>query len=559
MIAPSIQLRPYQRRALDQLYAWLGENDGNPCLVLPTGAGKSVIIAALCREALQNAPGTRILMLTHVRELIEQNAARMRAVWPGAPLGIYSAGLRRRDLGEPITFAGIQSVRNKADALGRVHLAIIDEAHLCSNQDEGGYRSLLSDLHQANPDLRVVGLTATPYRLGHGLVTDGDGIFDDLIDPVSIEELIALGHLCSLRSKGTDASLSTLGLHRRGGEWIESELQAAVNRAPLNHAVALEILARGQERKSWLLFCAGVRHALAVRDELRALGVTAETVTGETPPGERAFILSQFKHGRVRAVTNANVLTTGFDHPALDLIALLRPTESPGLYVQMAGRGLRVAPGKKDCLVLDFAGCVARHGPITAVRPPRARGEAEPKEAPVKVCPQCCEVVLAQTNPCPACGHQWAPVAAEQGPDLTLRNDDIMGRDLPEAEIRDWSWCRHKTAKGTDCLRVTYHLRDLKRTLSEYLCVEHGGYAEQKAIKRLFEIAKGAQVQLPRGACTIDDLAAAMSQGACPGLVRYTNDGKWDRVVALEWSANAAPVATPTESETKAYWDAIMG
>lgn len=557
MTPPTIQLRPYQRRALDMLYEWLGENDGNPCLVLPTGAGKSVIIAALCREALANAPATRILMLTHVRELIEQNAARMRAVWPGAPLGIYSAGMRRRDLGEPITFAGIQSVRSKADLLGRVDIVIVDEAHLIRADEQGGYRSLLGALAESNPDLRVVGLTATPYRLGHGLVTDGSGIFDDLIEPVSIEELIALGHLCPLRSKGTTATLSTAGLHRRGGEWVEAELQAAVNRAPLNHAVALEIFARGGDRKSWLLFCAGVKHAVAVRDELRSLGITAETVTGETPPGERAFILSQFRHGRIRAVTNANVLTTGFDHPSLDLIALLRPTESPGLYVQMAGRGFRPAEGKADCLVLDFAGCVSRHGPITAVRPPRGKGEAAPKEAPVKVCPDCQEVVLATTNPCPACGYQWVPVAV-QGPNLALRNDDIMGRDLPEAEVRDWRWARHQTARGIDCLRVTYYMRDMRRTLSEFLCIEHGGYAEQKAIRRLFEIAQGAGVQLPAGEATIDELAQLLNNGAVPDRLTYTRDGQYDRVVTVHWPEGARPLAPATEAEAAAYWSAML-
>ena len=166
-----MKLRPYQQRAIDQLYDWFrAGNTGNPCLVLPTGAGKSHIVAALCHDALTNWPETRVLMLTHVKELIEQNAAKLRAHWPGAPMGIYSASVGRKELGEPITFAGIQSIRKRAAELGHVDLVIIDEAHLVSHKDEGGYRTFIADLQRTNPALRVVGLTATPYRLGHGQI-----------------------------------------------------------------------------------------------------------------------------------------------------------------------------------------------------------------------------------------------------------------------------------------------------------------------------------------------------------------------------------------------------
>ena len=210
-------LRDYQQRTIDQLYAWFeAGNQGNPCLVLPTGSGKSHIVAALCKDAIQNWPETRVLMLTYVKELIEQNAEKMRQHWPGAPMGIYSAGIGRRDLGEPITFAGIQSVRDKAQAIGYVDLVIIDECHLVNHKDEGGYRKLLSDIYRTNPNVRVIGLTATPYRLGHGLITDKPALFDALIEPVSIEELIFKGYLATLKSKVTKAKLDVTGVHKRG-------------------------------------------------------------------------------------------------------------------------------------------------------------------------------------------------------------------------------------------------------------------------------------------------------------------------------------------------------
>ena len=351
-------LREYQQRTIDQLYAWFeAGHHGNPCLVLPTGSGKSHIVAALCKDALQNWPETRVLMLTHVKELIEQNAEKMRLHWPGAPMGIYSASIGKKQLGEPITFAGIQSVRSKARMLGHIDLVIIDECHLVNHKDEGGYRKLLGELKAINPALRVVGLTATPYRLGHGLITDKPALFDDLIEPVSIEELVFKNYLAPLRSKVTKAKLDTSGVHKRGGEFIESELQAAVNTDANNLAVVQEVIELAGERKAWLFFCAGVKHAENVAFVLSTIhGIPAACVTGETPKKEREQILADFKAGRLRALTNANVLTTGFDYPDIDLIAMLRPTMSASLYVQMAGRGMRVKSHTDHCLVLDFAG-----------------------------------------------------------------------------------------------------------------------------------------------------------------------------------------------------------
>jgi DNA repair protein RadD len=285
-------LRDYQSRTIQQLYDWFAAgNEGNPCLVLPTGSGKSHIVAALCKDALQNWPETRILMLTHVKELIEQNAEKMRLHWPGAPMGIYSASIGRRDLGEPITFAGIQSVRSKARDLGHVDLVIIDECHLVNHHDAGGYRTLLANLKGINPHLRVVGLTATPYRLGHGLITDKPALFDALLEPVSIEELVHKRFLSNLRSKVTQLKLSTEGVHKRGGEYIEAELQAAVDTKDQNERVVREVISLAGDRKAWLFFCAGVQHANHVAEVLQQHGIAAECVTGETPKKQREQIL----------------------------------------------------------------------------------------------------------------------------------------------------------------------------------------------------------------------------------------------------------------------------
>ncbi|MEG2189025.1 MAG: DEAD/DEAH box helicase, partial [Christensenella sp.] len=394
-------LRDYQQRAITLFYNWLSSHAGNPCIVMSTGSGKSHVIAELCKDILTSYPQSKILVLSHVKELLAQDAEKIQLAWGDtAPLGIYSAGIGRKELGYSITVAGIQSVRDKSEALGFIDLVIVDEAHLISHKAEGGYRNLLDGLKTINPALRIVGLTATPYRLGHGLISENGAIFDDLIEPVKIEELIVRGFLTPLRSKLTQAALAVDGVGKRGGEFIESELQAKVNNEDDNERIVAEVIARSEGRNAWLFFCTGVAHACAMRDVLLSHGISAAAILGKTPKDERSRLISDFKSGALKALTNADVLTTGFDYPGIDLIAMCRPTMSPGLYIQMAGRGMRIAPGKEDCLVLDFAGNVKRHGPVTDVQPPKHKG-AGTGEAPVKICDECAELVHASVKVCP--------------------------------------------------------------------------------------------------------------------------------------------------------------
>jgi DNA repair protein RadD len=525
-------LRDYQQKAIDDLYKWFSDgNQGNPCMVLPTGSGKSHIVAALCKDALQNWPETQILMLTHVKELIEQNAEKMRQHWPGAPMGIYSASLGKRQLGEPITFAGIQSVSKKADQIGHIDLCIIDECHLVSHKDEGGYRKLLKDLLEINPEMRVIGLTATPFRLGHGYITDKPALFDALLYSVGIEELLFKGHLAPLKSKFTKVKLDTSGVHKRGGEFIESELQAAVDNDDQNQSVVREVISLAGDRKAWLFFCTGVDHAEHIAQTLRDQGITADCVTGETPKKERAKMLADFKAKTLQALTNANVLTTGFDYPDIDLIAMLRPTMSPSLYVQMAGRGLRPKSHTDHCLVLDFAGVVSTHGPITNVQPPKKGGEGN-GEAPIKVCDNCQEICAISVKVCPACGM---PFPASEPAKLALRHDDIMGLQGTDLEVTAWSWRVHTSrTSGNEMLAVTYYggLSDVP--ITEYLVVLNQGYAGDKAQQMLIALATKSQASL-MGANSLPLMVEAMNKSVPPSSIEFKKDGKFFRVINRSW------------------------
>lgn len=533
-------LRDYQQRAIDLLYAWMRYNAGNPCVVMPTGSGKSHVIAGLCRDILTRWPQSRILVLSHVKELLEQDAEKILLAWPEAPLGIYSAGIGSRDVGMPLTVAGIQSVRDKASMLGYIDLVVVDEAHTISHKAEGGYRKLLDELKSVNPNMRIVGLTATPYRLGHGLISEHGAIFDGLVEPVSVAELVSRGYLAPLRSKLTDAQLSVDGVSRRGGEYVEHELQQAVNNTDDNERIVDEVIKRAGNRKAWLFFCAGVAHSIAIRDALRARGVSAETVTGETPKAERERIIRDYKAGRITALTNANVLTTGFDYPDIDLIAMLRPTLSPGLYVQMAGRGMRLKSHTDHCLVLDFAGNVKMHGPITDVAPPKHKGQGM-GDAPVKVCEQCAELVHTSVKVCPACGYVFPP--GEKEP-LALHGEDIMGGS-EEMRVREWLWyVKQSRAKQINMLCVDYYNAELTGDkITEYITILHDGYARYRAEMTMRGIIEGcgADISLVSGIDEdyLEQIAEVLNNADAPETVTIKKDGRYYRVLDRHWKRAA--------------------
>lgn len=529
-----MQLRDYQQNAIDMLYQWFREHDtGNPCLVLPTGAGKSLIIAALVKDALTSWPETRVLMLTHVKELILQNAEKLLAVWPSAPLGIYSASIGQKQLDEPITFAGIQSIWKHAERMGPIDLVLVDECHLISHNDAGRYRDFLGELQAINPALRVIGLTASPFRLEHGMIHEGDDVlFDDLIEPVTVEELVHQGYLAPLRSKHTEKQIDVSGVAKRGGEFVAGALERAVDNHDTTQAIVQETLARASHCRSMLFFCAGVDHAQHMADELCKAGVDTGCITGKTPSIERARLIDAFRNGSLRALTNANVLTTGFDAPNIDCLVMARPTMSPVLYIQMAGRGMRLKQHTDHCLVLDFAGNVRRHGPITAVEPPSKGGGP----APTKDCPSCNEIIAAGTRVCPICEHEFEfrePEGPEKQPPK-LYNDDIMGVAPREMDVDSWSWRKHTSRNsGADMLAVTYY-GGISKRVTEYLPVLHDSAFGVKMRALVAEMAQKAGAEGWRNP-DLSYTAEALSLGTPPSRITFRRDGKYDRVIGRHW------------------------
>ena len=478
MIAP----REYQVEAVKSIFAYFQTKPGNPLVAMPTATGKSVVIAMFAQAALYYYPATRIMVLTHVKELIAQNHEKLMALWPFASAGIYSAGLKRKDTRQSITFAGIGSVAKRAKEFGYIDIVMIDEAHMVSPAEETLYQKFLADLRLLNPQLKVIGFTATPWRLGTGHLTTG-GIFTDVCFDITgmqaFNRLIAEGYLCPLIPKKTTQQLSTDGLHMRGGEFVQSELQFAVDKLEITAAALLETMEQGFERKHWLVFASGVQHAIHISDMLNDMGIAAIAIHSDMGDEARDKAILDFKAGKYRAAVNNNVLTTGFDFPAIDLIVMLRPTASTVLWVQMLGRGTRMHPDKKDTLVLDFSGNTRRLGPINDPVIPRKKGDKGGGEAPVKICVMCNTFNHTSVTHCVACGHEFHFAVKIKG---TAGNEELLKLDLPVVEIfkvDHITYGMYEKLGRPPMMKTTYYCG--LRAFSDYVCIQHDGFAQRKA------------------------------------------------------------------------------
>lgn len=528
-----MKLRPYQQDAIDQTINWLRNNEGNLVVSLATGSGKSVVIGEFCRLALQKWPRTKILMLVHTRELIAQNHDKLKQIWFDAPVGIYSAGLNQKKIRQ-ITYAGIQSIHNHAEKLGHIDLVLIDECHLVSHKNEGTYRKLIDNLTVINPNMRVVGYSATPFRLGHGYIHEGSALFDGMIEPVTIKDLLDKGYLCPLRSKFTDHHLSTDGVAKRGGEYVERDLQLAVNTDHNNVLAVKEMIRYGENRDSWIIFCTGIDHAQAISELLNANNIACDVISGKTPKTQRDMMLENFKKGKLRAIASVNVVSIGFDAPNVDMVVMLRPTMSPAMYIQQAGRGMRLSEGKKDCLVLDFAANVSLHGPITKVRPPKKKGDKS-GEAPVKVCDECHEIVHLSVMVCPACGWEFPPAAKEK---TRLHQDDIMGEDnIHILDVGSWKWQKYTSQRtGKQMLKVTYYGKSLSAVpVKQYFTIYHDGKAGDIARVKLIKLFQEAGVSATVMASDPSDISKAANLGQHPKTVAYEKNGKFFNVTGVRY------------------------
>ncbi len=385
------KLRPYQQSAVDATLAHFRKSREPAVIVLPTGAGKSLVIAELARLARG-----RVLVLAHVKELVEQNHAKF--ITYGLEAGIYSAGLNQRDSSEKVIFGSIQSVTRAApDFFEDFTLLVIDECHRVSAEDDTQYAQVIQKVRSANPEICILGLTATPYRLDSGWVyqfnyqgfirSTEPRLFKKCLYELTLRNMLDGEFLTppiQIDAPVASYDFSTLKLQTGKTSFSLEEIEAILkDQARITPVIIQNIVEMAENRKGVIIFTASVRHAAEILNYLPA-NISA-LVIGDTSSAERDSIIERFKSQKIKFLVNVSVLTTGFDAPHVDLIAILRPTESVSLYQQIVGRGLRLYPGKKDCLVLDYTGV-----PHDIFSPQIHERRPSSEAVPVKVnCPNC--------------------------------------------------------------------------------------------------------------------------------------------------------------------------
>lgn len=554
-----MQLRWYQQEAVDAAFRYWQRGGGNPLIVLPTGSGKTAVSTEVIRRVADGSDMS-VLFVAHRKELIKQTAQTLLRVAPRLNAGIFAASLGRREIRQ-VTLGQTQSVYRQRWDDRRIELLIIDEAHLTPPEGDGQYQRLIRSLTAGNPDLRVLGLTATPYRLGQGCLTWGDNhIFDSIVYSADIKKLIAEGYLVPLVPGAVSAKLDTSNVAINSGEFVTSQLDAVACDPATVTKVAEDVshwLSMG--RTSALLFGVSVDHARMMRNEMKMRGHSCEVVTGETDARERERIIERFKRRELQAIASCDVLTTGFDAPVVDILAVARPTMSPSLWVQMAGRGMRTAEGKTDCVVLDYGENTERHGPIDQIKPkPRAASKGDAAK-PVKVCAACQAEVALSALVCPECDAAFpAPErkVASTASNKAIISDGSAPAAKPETiTITGCKYGLHISMKsGTPTLRVDY-LPENGAAISEWVCLEHeeDSFAWRKAAG--WWVKAGGDRPAPNN---IEDALARIDELGEPFEIVAKREGKYWRVESAKRKPRAIvgePPPTLVAEPPKEYTD----
>ncbi len=484
--------RAYQEEAVNSLFSYFGSKTGNPVVAMPTGTGKAFVIAMFLQRAFRITARQKVLVVTHVKELIGQNYKEFIDLWPNAPAGIYSSGLKRKDTNNNIIFCGIASIIKNLDAFGKIDLIIVDECHLVSQEDQSMYLKVFAILKKLNPFLKIIGLTATPWRQGQGSLTN-DGIFTDccfnICDMESFNRLIREGYLCTLIGPRTKAEYDLSGVHVRGGEFVEKELQDAMNRDDITYAALQESIVAGHDRKCWLVFGTGIKHVETITAMLNYLGISACCVHSKMPEKQRDKNIADWKAGKYKAIVNNGILTTGVNHKPIDMIVMLRATHSVILWIQMLGRGTRPWWEKINTLVMDFAGNTLRLGPINDPMIPRKKGD-KVGEVPIKVCPICEMYNHISARFCggkptktpEGCGHPFAfktLLETNASDAVLIKTSEPILPVYGIFEVATITFNMHQKIGKPNSVKVTYWC-GLKK-FTQYVLFEHEGSGQRKA------------------------------------------------------------------------------
>jgi DNA repair protein RadD len=511
-------LRQYQKDACNAVVSWFNYHDTPAIVVVATGGGKSHIIASLADYYAKSA---RVLIIAHRKELLQQTGKKITS-----EVGFYSASLGEKDISKPITVAGIQSVY---DVVSDWNYIFVDECQFLSNNtDDGMYWKLINN----HPRAKICGFTATPYRLKGGKLGWGEVIYE-----INYPALLAMGYLAPISNKLLMDCVPNLDhVEIKLGDYVENQLAEVMEDPALIQAAIKAIMAYGVNRYSCLIFTVSVRHGELLRDALQLNGIDSVMVSGKSSDAERAEAVTQFKHeyGNVRYLINCEIFLVGFDAPNVDAIFCLRPTKSKALWEQMMGRGVRIAEGKKNCLLVDMAGNLAEHGGMG--EPYREKARKESKQNKGKICPECEEFTKPAAKECPDCGYVFPPAETAK---VTHEYEADIGEyklsgDICDYDVTDVQYKFKTSKKGSRMIVVSYYCGYGKYgTIADFLLPYHEqGFLRDK-VKKFFT-ERGAVIGDPRD-MTEDELLWQAEALRKPARITVDHREEWPRIINYHW------------------------
>jgi len=467
-------LRYYQKEAVSSAIKYLDTEKGHPLIVLPTGSGKTHILGELCKRLTERDSRAKILIISHVKEILTQDYKQLKQFVDPDSIGLYSSGLKSFER-KKYTIASIQTIYKLGTTFRDYRYIIVDEAHLIPAKGEGRYKTFFKGM----PHAKIIGLTATPFRLGHGYLTDNH-LFDKVVYNADLVKLIEQGYLTKLITKEPNFEMPVENLKVIAGDYSKNSLSTELDRTEITKQILNELVKYRYVRKKWLIFAIDIEHAENINTLLCEMGIRSAAIHSNLD-FDRTVLINLYKDNHLQALVSVETLTTGFDVPSVDLVALMRPTQSPVLHVQMIGRGMRICEGKESCLVLDFAGNTKRLGPINDVYV-AVKGDKKGKGGAgfTKTCPDCQEIVHVVTKECPSCGHIFKFKQALASTADVVEVIKTNKLKLPNKFIvNDIKYSKHVKIGGAVSLKVSY--RCGLRTFSEWVGLEHTGYPRVRA------------------------------------------------------------------------------
>lgn len=561
-----MNLRPYQEEMVTVAMNRLRQCP-SVLIQAATGAGKTVVFSEIIKRYLQQYPKMKILVLVHREVIVRQNADKLRSIWTEAPVSIACAGIQaKKELSGSVVYASIQTLATQKtlESLPAFNLVIVDEAHrLPPKHITSQYQKVLNALSERYQSVRLLGFTATPYRLNWGYIYGNKhkGVkekgcqnwFIELDYSVGIEMLQTIEknelnpdapYLCNMRVFAEDNQIlrDLKSIKKTAGDFNQGDLSETMTKTVHLQSAIDAYKKHVDNRTRCVVFAVDIEHAEELQKAFQCIGIYAVCVHSKMTKDMNRQILSEFDAGLHRIVINVGILTEGWDCRSVDMLMLCRPTMSAALFVQMVGRGLRTFPGKKDVMILDLAGCFSYHGsPYNPLLPIYSESgeKREPKEQPEKECPNCHFMNNGRVWSCEQCGTILRVKQFVEAPKVELKEIDLKQKKISlestelKGEIKNISFSKYIKSTGearlkvsaiVNCLQTDRQIRFIDITVNHFFALEGGGrYYFSKFFRKIFE----SFVELPK---TIDEAIERLKEKDLKMSVTIQKDGKYWKI-----------------------------